>query len=100
VRLRDDNATPATAEAPQYQIRDLGSLGTQTLAASVNDDGIVAGWYIDDRDMRHAVVWRDWVVQQLAYPDSVASVAVDVNNSGAVVGEYETEIGDRFAYVW
>jgi probable HAF family extracellular repeat protein len=95
-------AAPAAATAPSaataagYRVIDLGTLpgGSFSAAQAVNEHGDVAG----QSDGR-AVLWRGGRVIDLGTPAGSGSVALDINESGAVVGYRQVDDGFR-AFRW
>jgi len=90
---------------------DLGLLagGTTSAAYAINDGGLVVGEADTAAGATHAVAWRvntagakvlgpvDLGVIQVA---DVASIALDVDNAGRVVGESDTAAGVTHAGMW
>jgi uncharacterized membrane protein len=90
----------ATANAVTYNISILGSLGGDSKAYALNDNGLVVGQsYSNANSQMEAVVWNGGVVQSLG----VTGIARGVNNSGTVVGETGSAdliLPTGYAYSW
>jgi uncharacterized membrane protein len=88
------------ANAVQYNISVLGTLGGDSKAYALNDNGMVVGQsYNNSTNQMESAVWNGGVVQSLG----VTGIARGVNNNGTVVGE--TGSADLFqptgyAYSW
>jgi probable HAF family extracellular repeat protein len=99
-------ALPATAQAPVYHVRDIGSLyGYSTFAAALNEHGQVVGHSgssIPFGPPYHAFVYSGGVMTDL-HPSSLAwsSDATDINDSGLVVGYERLEsMGSDRPFRW
>ena len=68
-------------------------------AAGVNDEGVVVGFCVTADRTKHAVVWRDGRITDLALR-GCKSVACDVNRHGVVVGTSDTPGHVSHAFVW
>jgi probable HAF family extracellular repeat protein len=88
------------ANAVQYNISVLGTLGGDSKAYALNDNGMVVGKsYNSSTSQMESAIWNGGVVQSLG----VTGIARGVNNNGTVVGE--TGSADLFqptgyAYSW
>lgn len=86
--------------SPVLGPEDLGVAGStgSSVARSINYSGDVAGWATDANGTEVAAVWRAQQMTLLALPGT-ASHAMDINDSGQVVGDYVTSSGTR-AFLW
>jgi probable HAF family extracellular repeat protein len=70
-------------------MRDLGNFGgTEALAADINESGQVTGYATGADGARHAFLYRDGQLKQLATPDGGASVGWVINGAGQVAGDF------------
>ena len=75
--------------------------GRQSIAASVNGHGVVAGTSQTPDGWPHAVTWRDGHVTDLGTLDGTGeSWAVDVSDGDVAVGYSSTKAGRRHAVAW
>ena len=84
-----DAGNPSTSQGAAtdiaYNAVELPGLGGDTtVAADLNQKGDVAGWATDPSGVRHAVVWKGGLLNQL--PGVAPSAAGSLNDSGTVVG--------------
>lgn len=63
----------------------LASLG------SINDDGIVVGYYSSDSCQGCGFVFRHGTFLSFRYPGAFATLALGINNLGQIVGLYEED---------
>jgi hypothetical protein len=63
---------------------------------ALNDHGVAAGMVRGKGHPMVPVVWRNGKLQRLPIPHGTAGTALDINNSGRVVG-YLNDLGARFA---
>jgi len=93
-------STTANAVTYNYNIQVLDSLGGDSVAYGLNDNGDVVGQSIDTSiSKKQSVIWSGGVVTSLG----VNGVARDINNSGTVVGETgtaNTANPTGYAYSW
>src|SRR3989304_5481542 len=77
-------ATGAAAQDVRYRITDLGVLSLQ----AINDSGQIVGSFATNEG-RHAVLWNNGTMTDLGVlPGRIySSIAYDINNNGAIVGE-------------
>jgi probable HAF family extracellular repeat protein len=71
---------------------DLGTLGgTTSRAYDINDGGQIVGTAVGDDTPEHAFIYRDGSMHDLDAPNrSRSSYASGINNSGQIVGAYDT----------
>jgi probable HAF family extracellular repeat protein len=75
--------------------------GRQSIAASVNRHGVVAGTSQTPDGWPHAVTWRDGHVTDLGTLDGTGeSWAVDISDGDVAVGYSSTKAGGRHAVAW
>jgi probable HAF family extracellular repeat protein len=88
------------ANAVTYNISVLDSLGGDSKAYALNDNGMVVGQsYNSTTAQMESVVWNGGIVQSLG----ITGIARGVNNSGMVVGETGSAsltLPDGYAYSW
>ncbi len=89
---------------PQYVAVDLGTLGGDSFAVSINDHGEVAGYYYTLQGVQRAFLWLrrpayglDRGMHDIGALPGGWSFANDVNNSGQIVGASRTGAVDQFA---
>lgn len=99
----------ADADAPQYQVTDLGTLGGEASAAyGINDKGQVVGWADTDavgvEQTIHAFLWTSGKMQDL---DTVPNIehppgteAHSINSQGEVAGGIAPRMGLSYAKGW
>jgi probable HAF family extracellular repeat protein len=72
-------------------MHDLGNFGgTEALAADINEGGQVTGYATSADGARHAFVYRDGQLRQLATPGG-ASVGWVINGAGQVAGDFHSD---------
>ncbi len=62
--------------------------GVQTTASAINDNGDVAGFYVDSKMVTKSFLLRGSSLQILSVPGASATQAFGVNDSDQVVGQY------------
>ncbi|HIG26347.1 MAG TPA: hypothetical protein EYQ50_00545 [Verrucomicrobiales bacterium] len=74
--------------ADEYLLSDLGTLpgDISSRAAAINNRGEVVGWSNASDGLTHAFRWRQGAMTPLLIPDSLESLASDINNLGDIVG--------------
>ena len=93
---------------PTTGIRDLGTLGDDSIAYAVNDSGIVVGSYIpnDGRIYYHGFIWTEATgMVDIGVPGGGDSNTAEVfcfaiNNAGNVVGSARQVDGRQVAFFW
>ena len=91
------------ASAPQYKIRDLGTLGgDHSAATAVNVNDQVAGWseVTTGSSDRHAFLWQGGRMRDLGTLGGANSEARGINRRGWVAGVSDTADGVRHAFLW
>jgi probable HAF family extracellular repeat protein len=90
----------AAANAVTYNLTQLSTLGADSKALGLNDNGQVVGQsYNSSTSQLESVIWNNGVIQSLG----VTGIARAVNNSGTVVGETGSAslaLPDGYAYSW
>jgi len=72
------------------QMKDL-DLGPSSGASSINELGIITGWYVpQDSYSYQAFLYNNGVMSNISPFGSQQSLGYDINNSGQVVGEFLT----------
>lgn len=80
---------------------ELGSLGGESTALAINDDGVVVGYsYLDGDKIYHAFMWDGKKMTDLGTLGGKHSTANDLNQKGQVVGQAMNENNGRRAFVW
>ncbi|HWC74047.1 MAG TPA: hypothetical protein VG454_08925 [Gemmatimonadales bacterium] len=75
---------PDPAGSPDYEVIDLGTLGgTSAIPLALNDHGQLVGSSLTTTGERHAFLWENGVMRDLA-PDLHQSEATTITNSGTV----------------
>ncbi|MFC7049120.1 PEP-CTERM sorting domain-containing protein [Emcibacter nanhaiensis] len=99
--------TPAAALAvPTYSIQVLeGMEGYDTRTTAINDSGQVVGAMVSQEASNlpvRSILWNDGNLVDLAGSDYFIHVAVDINNSGQIIGGYYDSEGDPYikSYFW
>src|SRR5207344_2656766 len=72
-----------------YHLTPLTAPGATSVAVQdINDAGQAVGTYFDENFVRHAVLWDQTGVHELARPpgDEVDGIARAINNAGQIVG--------------
>ncbi len=92
--------TSALGQRPSYELTDLGTLGGDSIALAMNDQGMVVGRSeVAGRPFEwHAFVWAGDRITDLYTLGGTWSEARDVNNNGEIVGVSETRDGRRGFY--
>ena len=87
-------STGTAAQNVRYRITDLGVLSPQ----AINDSGQIVGSFATNSG-RHAVLWDNGTMTDLGMlPGHIySSVAYDINNNGAIVGESSSKDQNVFA---
>ena len=93
---------------PTTGIRDLGTLGDDSIAYAVNDSGIVVGSYIpnDGRIYFHGFIWTEATgMVDIGVPgggdsDTAEVFCFAINNAGNVVGRARQVDGRQVAFFW
>jgi hypothetical protein len=57
-------------------------------ANAINNDGLVAGYYLDANYTAHGFTWQQGQVQTVDYPGAVATFLNGINNRGLIIGYY------------
>jgi hypothetical protein len=57
---------------------------------AINNSGEIAGWYLDDNNMGHGIVWGPNGSSPVTLSGGSPSTAWDINNSGEVVGAFNS----------
>ena len=101
------NISHAFRWSPATGMVDLGALGptSESLAYGINDAGTAAGWSDEASGPRLTQVTK-WPaggggpIPLNAFP-SIASIALDINNAGQIVGgaAFDTRLNDQ-AFIW
>jgi probable HAF family extracellular repeat protein len=89
----------ATAHAVPYNIAVLESLGGDSTAYALNDNGAVVGQSFNSSGEMKSVIWQAGTVQSLG----IDGIARGINNSGTVVGETGSAdlfLPNGYAYSW
>ncbi|HTW99093.1 MAG TPA: hypothetical protein VMD59_09965, partial [Acidimicrobiales bacterium] len=68
------------------QLRLSGAV--QLTASAINDDGDVAGFFVDAKNITKSFVVENGMVETLAVPGASATQAFGINDSDEVVGQY------------
>jgi probable HAF family extracellular repeat protein len=93
---------PDPAGSPDYEVIDLGTLGgSDAIALALNDYGQVVGSSLTATGERHAFLWENGVMRDLA-PDLHGSEASGITNSGVVGIKTIPDPGtiDHRTFVW
>jgi probable HAF family extracellular repeat protein len=91
----------AAAELPQYQTKDIGTLGgTSSTAYAGNDSGWIVGSAETADGYRHAVIYRAGELEDLGTLGGLYSTAVAINSSGQVTGSAENAAGREHAFLY
>jgi probable HAF family extracellular repeat protein len=93
---------PDLAGSPDYEVIDLGTLGGRdAIALALNDYGQVVGSSLTATGERHAFLWENGVMRDLA-PDLHGSEASSITNSGVVGIKTIPDPGtiDHRVFVW
>jgi probable HAF family extracellular repeat protein len=93
---------------PSTGIRDLGTLGGDSFAYAVNDNGTVVGVYLpnDGRFYYHGFVWTEATgMVDIGVPgggdsDTAEVFCFAINNAGNVVGSARQVDGRQVAFFW
>ncbi len=89
------------AQAMEYRIVDLGTLGGNTSRATkINSVGQVVGWSLTGDGTEHAFIWTHGAMQDLGTLGGSNSRAFGLNDLGEVVGESEDASGLSRGFVW
>jgi probable HAF family extracellular repeat protein len=90
------------AEAAEYAITDLGTLGgASSGAAALNNEGLVAGSSQIPSSAMHGFLWEDGVMEGLGTPGGfLVSYASGLNDSGLIVGSTNGEFQSEYAYMY
>lgn len=89
-----------TAKAATYNITDLGSFGTQSVAYGINNNGQIVG-YSDTAAGQRAFLYSNGTMTDLGIPaGGYGSYAVDINDSSQVVGVAATADGYQRAFLY
>ncbi len=88
--------SPAPQHAALFQngmTTDLGTLGGSAFAMGINHTGTIVGWsQLADPLLQRAFIVRNGTMSDLGNPWNATHVRANaINNSGVVVGTYETE---------
>lgn len=97
--MRAGSGQHAFLYTPGVGAIDLGFGGVYSSGSAVNQAGAVAGWYQGADYLRHAVLYSDGVVQQLA-PNARHSEANDINDGGVAVGRATSSAGEGYAVIF
>jgi hypothetical protein len=80
---------PATPGNAMYQFVTIDAPGaTTTVAAGIDDAGLVSGIYIDANGNWHGFLWRDGKMTTLDYPEASITALMAVSDAGIVIGNY------------
>lgn len=102
-------AGTAAADAPQYQVTDLGTLGGASSAAyGINDKGQVVGWAntnaVGVEPAIHAFLWTNGKMQNLDTLPTLerppGTEAHSINNQGEIAGGIAPRMGLSYAKGW
>lgn len=87
----------ADAQAVDYQMVDLGTLGERwSVARGINDSGQIVGYTAS-----RAFLWQNGKMQDLGMlVGSSSAAAYSINNSGQVVGAFTLTNGKNHAFFW
>jgi probable HAF family extracellular repeat protein len=78
---------------------DLGSLGGYSGALAINNSGMIAGFSSQTPNgFSRAVFWQNTSIFDIS--NGLESEARGINDSGQVVGETTTPLGNRQAFLW
>jgi probable HAF family extracellular repeat protein len=81
-------------------LTDIGSLGFESFAVAINDNGNVAGGSWNLTDNPHAFFYENGVIKDIGTFGGSRSWASGINNSDQVVGYAETSAGNFHAFLW
>ena len=86
-----------------YHLTPLTAPGATSVAVQdVNDAGQAVGTYFDENFVRHAVLWDQTGVHELALPpgDEVDGIARAINNAGQIVGSSDDFVQPTIGLLW
>jgi probable HAF family extracellular repeat protein len=98
-RTADSPPRNAIAEGTAYTVVNLGTLGSDTEPAAINNAGQVVGNSFVDGHW-HAFIWTDGVMEDLGNLGGLTTLASDINASGQVVGESTTASNELHGFIW
>jgi len=83
-------ALPETGNArDHYKFISIDIKGsTYAVASSINDDGLVTGYYLDSNSVSHGFVWRDGDFRMVDYPGATSTSLGQVSNRGVAIAVY------------
>ncbi len=96
-------ASGSNSPVPAYEITDLGTLGASSSARAINNGGRVVGHFYLGGGMgatRHAFLWQDGTMHDLGSLPPKGSEAVDINDSGEIVGNAVAQNGQNLPILW
>jgi len=83
-------------------VQDLGNLGSTSQALGINSAGQVVGYSFiaSGSNVSHAFLYGNGSMQDLGTFGGTSSEAYDINDSGAVVGDYTVSGADFHAFLY
>jgi len=85
---------------PVYSVTDLGTLGGNSYALGLNNNGDVVGYSYTSAGSIHAFLFSDGLMSDLGALGGSYSVASDINDKGTIVGQAENSAGQDHAFVY
>lgn len=97
---------PLTPPLPSYQVQDLGTLGSEySYVCSINSRDQLVGLHRSPSDQAQPFLWSGGKLTQIAPVGGRSACAVQINESGQVVGTLDPHnaaagAGNPFAFLW